>query len=110
MLARDSQLNAQLVENGYGELLRSGLACAFYDLADMTAIASRHRLFLLLNTMTFSGLPGQPGRRLPEYPLVLARHWAADGWNHKYSHSRKAVPLRISCPERQPGTGDDFYP
>ena len=54
LLGRQSQLNAQLVESGYSELLRSGLACSFYDLEDMPTIAKQHRLFLLLNIMSFT--------------------------------------------------------
>ena len=54
LLARDSQLNAQLVECGYHELLCSGLACAFYDMVDLPAIADKHRLFLVLNALTFT--------------------------------------------------------
>ena len=54
LLARDSQLNAQLVECGYHELLCSGLASAFYDLEDLPAIVDRHRLFLLLNALSFT--------------------------------------------------------
>ncbi len=54
LLARDSQLNAQLVECGYHELLCSGLACDFYDLEDLPVIADRHRLFLLLNVLSLT--------------------------------------------------------
>ncbi len=54
LLARDSQLNTQLVECGYHELLCSGLACAFYDMTDLPAIADKHRLFLVLNALTFT--------------------------------------------------------
>ena len=54
MLARESLLNFQLVEEGYSHLLRSGLACSFYDLHDLPAIAGRHRIILFLNTLRFT--------------------------------------------------------
>ena len=53
MLARDSQLNSQLVEINYSRLLRSGLSCTFYDIEDLPAIADRHNLFVFLNVMRF---------------------------------------------------------
>ena len=68
LLARDSQLNAQLVECGYHQLLCSGLACAFYDMEDLPAITNDYRLFLLLNALTFTEKQGDVLNKLAADP------------------------------------------
>jgi len=71
MLARGTRLNELLVEDGYRRLLRSGVACAFYDIEDLPAIADKHRVFVFLNTMTFTEEQASVVRRLAQDPACI---------------------------------------
>lgn len=71
MLARGTRLNELLVEDGYRRLLRSGLACAFYDIEDLPAVADKHRVFVFLNAMTFTEEQASVVRRLAQDPACI---------------------------------------